>query len=538
MIFSAATCAAMLLTLAACGETDSDSAESPSASASATTGDPGTVSMFLPSDGITLSQSTPLNKWTKLERSVTEALVDQGIDKDDITTTSSKSLEDQADAINDRLAERSKRKDAEGNSGDSDAGTSNAGTSNAGTSNAGTSRETMIVAPVASPDDVTRQYGDYVSQSLSTDENNTAENNTAENNTDGKSSASASSSASSSSSSSDTSDDTSANGDVSRLVTALNRARKAGVRVILVANSIEGYTPDVFVSLSTLRDIARTQATLLASKLELSQTSSENPKHVEILLPANADDAVTKEVFSGIWEVLGPYYRSGAAVSPSGLLDAHSDADSWKAVSFQATDAQAVRKELSNRLDLKNSKNLPAIDGVLAMNDFVASAVVSQLSSAGYRGSAADINPQITIGGIVDNIVGNKDLKKHQVPDPQKSSGTVSGGATDADGDTATDAWPIVTGYGAYLSNITNVVDGAQWSTGLEDRDAYAKEIAKTATLLNAGKGVSGDDVDGTTTMNGKKVPLIEKTPVSVSANNLKKTLIDPGYIRPADAGL
>ncbi|MBT1166801.1 substrate-binding domain-containing protein [Bifidobacterium simiarum] len=524
MIFSAATCAAMLLTLAACGETDSDSAESPSASASATTGDPGTVSMFLPSDGITLSQSTPLNKWTKLERSVTEALVDQGIDKDDITTTSSKSLEDQADAINDRLAERSKRKNAEGNSGDSDAGTSNAGTS----------RETMIVAPVASPDDVTRQYGDYVSQSLSTDENNTAENNT-----DDKSSASASSSASSSSSSSsDTSDDTSANGDVSRLVTALNRARKAGVRVILVANSIEGYTPDVFVSLSTLRDIARTQATLLASKLELSQTSSENPKHVEILLSANADDAVTKEVFSGIWEVLGPYYRSGAAVSPSGLLDAHSDADSWKAVSFQATDAQAVRKELSNRLDLKNSKNLPAIDGVLAMNDFVASAVVSQLSSAGYRGSAADINPQITIGGIVDNIVGNKDLKKHRVPDPQKSSGTVSGGATDADGDTATDAWPIVTGYGAYLSNITNVVDGAQWSTGLEDRDAYAKEIAKTATLLNAGKGVSGDDVDGTTTMNGKKVPLIEKTPVSVSANNLKKTLIDPGYIRPADAGL
>ncbi|WP_133124930.1 substrate-binding domain-containing protein [Bifidobacterium margollesii] len=510
MIFSAATCVAMLLSLSACGQDGDSPTPKPTGTSSSTPlSEPGTASVFLPSDGITLSQNTPLNKWTKLEKAIVDALVDQGLDNNDVSTVSSKSLDDQADAITKHLEERTERNARR----QSDNGKGSTGN---------TPHETMIIAPVSSPDDVTRQYGDYVSQTLSRE--------TTGNESPSTSPASPSANAAN--------DDASQNNGVTRLVSALEQARKDGVSVILVANGIEGYKPDAFVRLSTLSSIARTQATLLASKLDLSQTTSENPKHVEIMLPANDDDAMTKEVFASIWEVLGPYYRSGVVVSPSGLLDSHSDANSWNRVTFKATDAHAVGTELSNRLGLDGKDGLPAIDGVLAMNDFVASGVVSTLSSAGYQGSAADINPQITIGGIMDNIVGNKDLKKHQVPDPRKSSASVSGEATDADGDSATDAWPIITGYGAYLSNITDVVDGAQWSTGLEDRNGYAKSIAETAVLLNAGKTLTAKDVDGTATINGDTVPLIEKTPISVSANNLKKALIDPGYIKPADAGL
>lgn len=505
----------MLLSLSACGQDGDSPTTKPTGTSSSTTmSDPGTASVFLPSDGITLSQNTPLNKWTKLEKAIVDSLVDQGLDKNDVSTVSSKSLDDQADAITKHLEERNERNARHQN-----------GNGNNSTGN--TPHETMIIAPVSSPDDVTRQYGDYVSQTLTRE--------TANNESPSASPASPSASAANDDASQEHASQTDG---VTRLVSALEQAKKDGVSVILVANGVEGYKPDVFVRLSTLSSIARTQATLLASKLDLSQTTSENPKHVEIMLPANDDDAVTKEVFASIWEVLGPYYRSGVVVSPSGLLDSHSDANSWNRVTFKATDAHAVGTELSNRLGFDGKDSLPAIDGVLAMNDFVASGVVSTLSSAGYQGSAADINPQITIGGIMDNIVGNKDLKKHQVPDPRKSSASVSGEATDADGDSATDAWPIITGYGAYLSNITDVVDGAQWSTGLEDRNGYAKSIAETVVLLNAGKTLTSKDVDGTTTINGDTVPLIEKTPISVSANNLKKTLIDPGYIKPADAGL
>ena len=38
--------------------------------------------------------------------------------------------------------------------------------------------------------------------------------------------------------------------------------------------------------------------------------------------------------------------------------------------------------------------------------------------------------------------------------------------------------------------------------------------------------------------MKDKKVPTIQEEALAVSANNLKKTLIEPGYISLADAGL
>ncbi len=51
------------------------------------------------------------------------------------------------------------------------------------------------------------------------------------------------------------------------------------------------------------------------------------------------------------------------------------------------------------------------------MNNYIASEVIKELDDLGYTGSAADINPQITISGIVGNITGKKDLSRDAVPD-------------------------------------------------------------------------------------------------------------------------
>ena len=74
----------------------------------------------------------------------------------------------------------------------------------------------------------------------------------------------------------------------------------------------------------------------------------------------------------------------------------------------------------------------------------------------GYTGSAADINPQITISGIVGNITGKKDLSRDAVPDPIKSpendnANDSSSSDDDADEDTSASdkdrdsQWPLVT---------------------------------------------------------------------------------------------
>lgn len=66
----------------------------------------------------------------------------------------------------------------------------------------------------------------------------------------------------------------------------------------------------------------------------------------------------------------------------------------------------------------------------------------------GYTGSAADINPSITISGIVDNITGKKDLKKQSVPDPAQAPESDDGDSDTEDTSDSLDEqnsqWPIM----------------------------------------------------------------------------------------------
>ena len=521
-------CLFMVASAGACGPAmDGGKSSSPNAPQSQATSTaaaevPGRVAIFTPSDGITLSQHTPINKWAALVPELKAALTKEHLSGKRIDAYTSGNLEDQSKELQDyvvnRLSERKAGKTAE--------------------------PTTLVVAPMTSPDSITRQYGDYISKSLDTDAKDKAS---------------------------------------ARLVSSLRLAAGAGMHLVLLANQVPGIQPDLFVQLSDARAIGQMQADKLASKLELDKASKNNPCRIEILLPnrtaetsssdassadkdaeasqaqqgrqeeQDAQSSFPAQAFAGIWQVLGPYFRDGRAVSPSGRLQADSTEKDWQTVAFDpGKDASATGKELATRLAMSDgSKTRTEVDGILAMNDFIVSGVVSELGDLGYRGTSADVNPEISISGIVGSMAGRQDLHRQRVPKPAQDPATRNQTGSDADSSQQTTgktqettpsddhaAWPIISGYGAYVDNIPQIVDGRQWMTGLEDRLGLAADIAKACIGLNSQGKVPAMNTIQTINQNGKQVRRLSRPLVAVSASNLKATLIDTGYIKPADAGL
>ncbi|WP_295729576.1 hypothetical protein [uncultured Bifidobacterium sp.] len=521
-------CLFMVASAGACGPAmDGGKSSSPNAPQSQATSTaaaevPGRVAIFTPSDGITLSQHTPINKWAALVPELKAALTKEHLSGKRIDAYTSGNLEDQSKELQDyvvnRLSERKAGKTAE--------------------------PTTLVVAPMTSPDSITRQYGDYISKSLDTDAKDKAS---------------------------------------ARLVSSLRLAAGAGMHLVLLANQVPGIQPDLFVQLSDARAIGQMQADKLASKLELDKASKNNPCRIEILLPnrtaetsssdassadkdaeasqaqqgrqeeQDAQSSFPAQAFAGIWQVLGPYFRDGRAVSPSGRLQADSTEKDWQTVAFDpGKDASATGKELATRLAMSDgTKTRTEVDGILAMNDFIVSGVVSELGDLGYRGTSADVNPEISISGIVGSMAGRQDLHRQRVPKPAQDPATRNQTGSDADSSQQTTgktqettpsddhaAWPIISGYGAYVDNIPQIVDGRQWMTGLEDRLGLAADIAKACIGLNSQGKVPAMNTIQAINQNGKQVCRLSRPLVAVSASNLKATLIDTGYIKPADAGL
>ena len=520
-------CLVMVASTGACGPAMGGGKQSPSAPQSPATSTaaaeaPGRVAIFTPSDGITLSQHTPINKWAALVPELKTALTKENLSDKRIDAYTSGNLEDQSKELQDyvvsRLSERKAGKDSE--------------------------PTTLVVAPMTSPDSITRQYGDYISKSLVADAKDKSR---------------------------------------ARLVSSLRLAAGAGMHVVVLANQVPGIHPDLFVQLSDARAIGQMQADKLASKLELDKVSRNNPCRIEILLPnrtaeTSSSDATSADkdaesgqaeqdqqeeqdeqssfpaqAFAGIWQVLGPYFKDGRVVSPSGRLNADSTEKDWQAVAFDpGKDASATGKELATRLSMNDdTKTHTEVDGILAMNDFIVSGVVSELGDLGYRGTSADVNPEISISGIVGSMAGRQDLHRQRVPKPAQSPATQNPPGSDADpsqqttgkteGSTPSDdhpAWPIISGYGAYVDNIPQIVDGRQWMTGLEDRLGIAADIAKACVGLNSQGKVPAMETIQTIDQNGKQLRRLSRPLVAVSASNLKAALIDTGYIKPADAGL
>lgn len=475
---AAAAAVAIAGSLAACSQSGQSSA------VSTQTPSTGSVAIFTPSDGISLSSDVPLNRWNDWTPALEQALEDAGVAKDDITSTSSSSLEKQSQDIQDYVVEHvNDAKDEQYADASTEA-----------------SAITLVVAPACADGSIAKYYGDYVTQPTSSL------------NGDDKSS-------------------------LERLASSLTLAQNAGMHVVLVSGTFEGFEPDAVIQMSTGRRIGALQATQMVKKLALDKASSSNPRHIEIVLPydSSSDDGAefAAEAFAGAWGVLQPYFQDGKAISPSGTLTASTTSSQWHEVACDGAKKESIEAEVKERLSPDGSKTPQAIDGIIAMNDFGASAVVSELDKLGYTGSAADINPSITISGIIDSFAGKKDLDKQSVPAPQGAghSGSLAQGAQ-------SDAWPLVTGYGAYVGNMPDIVDAKQWMTGLEDRDAIAQGTARICIALNQQQTLEGIESVEETAVNGTKTKTLEVPLLAVNASNLRETLIDPGYITLADAGL
>lgn len=496
--------AALLMMLGACSSSQTTSTAATTAN---TTADAGSVTMFAPADGITMSQRTPLNKWAKLIPQITGDLKKQGVEKQNISTVISADLDKQSQQLQDWVVKH---------------------VTNLKKGSQTAQHSTLIVAPASQTNASSRQYGDYVTQPVVKGAQD-SEQREAE----------------------------------SRMRSALQLARKAGMHVVLVSNTVSGFTPDAFVQCSTPEQVGELQANMLVSKLDLGKVSKDNPKSIEVLLPyayaddsdsATSDDAeinddFAKEAFKGVWKILKPYYEQGKVYSPSGSLSKDTTDDDWQSVAFDLNKKDGAANTIAERIPTikKDGASVRTrIDGIIAMNDAVASSVVDKLDDMGYTGSSADINPSITIPGIVGNIAGHKDLLRKSVPDPAKSPTNdpqsqreeSHSGASSSAQSSHDSRWPVITGYGSYADTIPQVVNGKQWMTGLENRDELSTDIARTCVRLNRGKGFSGLSYITEQSIDGVKTPTIHEELIAVSAGNLKATLIDPGYISMAEAGL
>ncbi len=126
----------------------------------------------------------------------------------------------------------------------------------------------------------------------------------------------------------------------------------------------------------------------MVSKLKLDKASKDNPKYIEVLLPYTAMDekatpttsTFAQEAFRGIWQVLGSYYQKGVVESPSGTLDGKSTENDWEAVAYDAAKEGSTAKVLDKRLAKTDGQStLTRIDGIITMNDYIASEVVKEL---------------------------------------------------------------------------------------------------------------------------------------------------------------
>ena len=470
---------------------DSQSQQQPSSQSSATA-DAGNVAIFAPTDSITISQQTPLSKWEKLVPEIVSSLKRTGVKSGDITVKTASNLDKQSQSVQDYVVNHIN------------------GTEHSSTK----AKTTLVVAPVAEMPESDRQYGDYARHDITWNSDASDE------------------------------DEQDYAQSAQRLVSALQLAQNEGMKVVLISNTLQGYAPDVYVPMTTAEQIGERQAKELVNKLELDKASSDAPKQIEVLLPydaadghdAKTDTSFAQNMFKGIWKVLEPYFKDGKAASPSETLTASTTKDDWRSVAFDSSKAEQIKSVLAERLDADKDDSHPVhLDGVISCNDYVAKNIADELDKLGYTGSSADINPSISISGIVDSITGKKDLKRQAVPGPAKTSSSDD----DSDSDNKENAkWPIITGYGAYISSMPNIVNGKQWMTAMENRKALADDIAQTCVRLNTSGKLSKLGFIRSATVEGKKITTIHEETLAISADNLKKTLIEPGYISLADAGL
>ncbi|MDO4665643.1 MAG: sugar ABC transporter substrate-binding protein [Actinomycetaceae bacterium] len=267
--------------------------------------------------------------------------------------------------------------------------------------------------------------------------------------------------------------------DGSALTPVLDQAASKGIKVIAYDRLIrDTKSVDYYATFDNYR-VGQLQGKFIVDALDLK--NSEGPFNFEPF-SGSPDDNNARYFFEGAWDQLKPYLDSGKLVVPSGK--APKSVDKWQSIGIQAWMAPAAQSEMENRLNsfYRDKK----VQAVLAPNDALALGITQALDANGYS---------------------------------------------------AGDGWPIITGQDADQANVRNIVRGKQATTVWKDTRELGDQVAKMVDQIVKGKKVEVNDTK--TYNNGRKVvPAYLIAPHVITKDNVKEKLVDSGYYSAADLGL
>lgn len=245
----------------------------------------GTVAIFTPTDGLTISQHTPLNKWQALTPDLEQALQEQGFSREDIHVHTSDGLARQSRDIQDYVVEALTPNEDDPQPDEI----------------------TLVVAPAVEAGDATRQYGDYVTEHIDWNAEDIESQ-------DGKISE----------------DDREAEQDAQRLVTALDLARGSGH-----ARGVDGQhdhrihpgrlCADVRCGTDRRHSGAEHRGQAQVGHHQRGEPQvcrGDAPAQHGVRRPSDTDvseqetDEFAAAAFRGVWNVLAPYFQTGVRSAP------------------------------------------------------------------------------------------------------------------------------------------------------------------------------------------------------------------------------
>lgn len=258
---------------------------------------------------------------------------------------------------------------------------------------------------------------------------------------------------------------------------AAEQAKAAGAKVIAYDRMVMNTDAVDYYATFSLTEVGKMQGEYIVKKLGLDN-GKKGPFNIE-LMSGSPTDNNAKYYYQGAWSVLEPYFKSGALQSKSGKVP--KSVDNYRSIGVDNWDQQKAQNEMENRINSFYSSGTNRLDAVLAPNDALARGTVQAVQSAGLN------------------------------------------------------YYPIITGQDAEQASVQAIVKGQQSMTVYKDTRKLADTTANLIKSL-----VDGKKPETTSTFpNGnKEVPSIMLTPVSVDTSNLKKELVDSGYLTSSEAGL
>ena len=540
------------------------------------------VGLLLPADPSALQSSMSLNSWASLAKRTQQALQKSGFSSSSITTQYARDAVQQAQQL-EKLEQQWSSEASENSASSTDLKgntlflcaprvepvTSLWGglTSPSVSLNSSGFHSTPETSEGDTEQDVSSSSSDYQSENSESDKHTSSSQhgNTSRSSGSLSSSSGSSDSAGSSKSgdsahsqgSSDSAADDTALEDDEELDAARSRSAELvrtlsarGVRVVGCSDLVSAHM-DAYVDMATPESIGVLQAREALSKIRANTLSASNPAQVLLLVPGNPQNEASKDFLSGVFSVLETLLQQGViqlvglpeVKSLSSFLDSSAARDFYFGSDLYSAD---ISRRLTSLLDdlieeqggttASNGlmKALPfvrsstiALDAVIAGTDYISTQLVSVLTSKGYQGSAADINPDVSLSGIVNSLSGKKVLNKHKVPYPSNTLPSAEFNSM----------WPVISGYGAI--DVPSIVSGKEWVTGISDEESVASLFALLArnAALHKKLATKVSELEGMTLSSRASRTLISVDLVPISSSQVKN-LIKEGYISAADAGL